>query len=201
MNETAAPNLSVRQLLFREATEEESIETLQQRLDPAVVGNLLTGASAALQGTAKTEVGRAINGVLGMDAIDAVVMGWRKHGLLLEAARRTLASPESREVVELARHRVTAGYQPNVNVFVDDLSVGQIDLSLKLTADVIGLLGIVGRGRLLALRSGHVDLAAVLRCQGADLAVGERRINLATEVSLGEGIRLVDETETRGEPA
>lgn len=201
MNESATPNLSVRRLLFGETPSEEPSDTLQRRLAPDVVGDLLSDASTTLQGTAKAEVGRAINGALSMDAIDAVVMGWRKHGLLIQAARRTLASPESPEVVELARHRVAASYQPNIDVFVDNLKVGRIDLSLKLTADVIGVHGVVSRGRLIALRSGHVDLAAVLRCQGVDLAVGERRLNLATEVSLGEGIRLVDEAETQNETA
>ena len=195
MNESTVSGLSVRRLLLGDVTEEESISTLQDGLAPDVADNLLTGASTALRGAARTEVGRAIDAVVKMDTFDAVALGWRKHGLLAEAARRTVASPGSQEVVELASHRITSSYSPNIEVLLDDHRVGQIDVSLKLTANIVGLVGVVTRGRLTSLKSGHIDLSAVLKCQGADVAKGERRIYLASEVSLGDGIQLIDESE------
>ena len=195
MSESKVSALSVRQLLLGDVTDDESTSRLQEELDPEVVDDLLTNASSTLRGAAATEVGRAIGAVVNMDVIDALALGWRKHGLLAEAARRTVSSPGSQEVVELASHRITSSYNPNIEVLLDDHRVGQIDVSLILTANVVGLVGVVTRGRLTSLKSGHIDLSAVLKCQGADLAKGERRIYLATEVSLGEGIRLIDESD------
>ena len=193
MSESNASALSVRQLLLGDVTDDESASRLQEELDPEVVDGLLADASSELRGAAATEVGRAIGAVVKMDVIDALTLGWRKHGLLAEAARRTVASPGSQEVVELASHRITSSYNPNIEVLLDDHRVGQIDVSLKLTANVVGLQGVVTGGRLTSLKSGHIDLSAVLKCQGADLAKGERRIYLAGEISLGDGIQLIDE--------
>jgi hypothetical protein len=197
MDTAVTLDLPIRQVLLGDVSAEESTATLQRRLAPDTVDELLAGTSSALRGAARTEVGRVIDDILRMDTLDAVMLGWRKHRLLTEAARRTVASPDRREVVELARHRIAGSYQPRIDVFVDNVKVGQIDLALNISATVIGMCGVVSDGRLVALRSGHIDLAAILRCEGLALVKGERRIDLAAETSLGEGIQLVDGSEAQ----
>lgn len=190
MNTTKALNLPLRSLLFGDLSGDESAAVLTGRMNEDNVRQLLRDASPALVASTRGEVGNATNAILSIDAFDAIAVGWRKHRLLTEAAERTAKAPGSREVVELASHRITANYEPRVDVYVDGVKAGQIDLTLELSANAIGVCAVVTAGRLVALRSGHIDLAANLRGQGIELAKGERRIDIGAEVSLGNGISL-----------
>lgn len=194
------PSPSIRALLVGDVDRAESTSTLRGRVSPDLLDDVLTGVSSALRSAAEGEVARAIDGLTGMDVFDLISSGWRKHRLLTEAGRRTLASPGSRELVELASHRITAGYRPRIDVYLDEAKVGEIEITLQVTADIAAVIGLVVNGRLIALQSGHIDLTATLDCGGIEIAKGETRIELTAEMSLGEGISLVDEPTASAHP-
>lgn len=200
MNTTAALHLPLRRVIFGDIGRDESATVLAGRLDEDNLKTVLTEASPALISSARTEVGSAVSSILDMDAFDALTLGWRKYRVLAEAARRTSTTPGTRELVELARHKLVAGYKPHIDVYVDGAKWGQLDLELALSADVVGVLGVVTEGRLVALRSGHIDLAVKLRCEGFDLASGDRRVDIGAELSLGDGIDLVPGSDSPDTP-
>ena len=69
-------------------------------------------------------VTRAVSGLLGIDVVDVLLGGWKRHHDLRAAARRTLTDPEDHEIVKLAAHVVELSEHPSGRVLVDDLPGG-----------------------------------------------------------------------------
>jgi hypothetical protein len=159
--------------------------------DPGNLGRALEGLPRATREAAVREVGAATAGLLNVNLIDVLVAGWREHHDLTSAARRTLATPDSTELVQLATHRVTEAQQPYVSVLVDGHRVATLNLDLSVVFDVSALLAGIRAGRLVALHSGHCDITARLALEGADVVTKEARFDLPGVISLGQGIRLL----------
>ena len=145
-----------------------------------------TTRKAAVQEAASTAAA-----LLEVDPIEVLLRGWREHREIAAAARRTLATPGSTELVTVAGHEVTVDQQPSVSVLVDGSQVATLQLGLTIVFDVKALLLGINGGRLTAVHSGHCDVTVTLAVQGTDLAVRHAHFELPGAVRIGQGIRLL----------
>lgn len=150
-------------LLFgQEADSQDAIADRIESADPENLDRALEGLPKATREAAVREVAAATAGLLNVNLIDMLVAGWRKHHDLTSAARRTLAEPDSTELVQLATHQVTEAQQPYVSVLVDGHRVATLNLDLSVVFDISAVLAGIRAGRLVALHSGHCDITATL---------------------------------------
>lgn len=183
--------LSFRLLLFERTTPEQSTGELKGKLAQDLLVGMLPGVSKALLGTGLGEVARVVDGLLGTDVSEVVYEGWRRYAALKEAALRTRQSPGSREAVELATRKISSKYEPRVDIYLDGDKKGEVRFTLELKATTVGMVGIVAETRLIAIEAGHVDLEGRLSCEGNQLVKRGKRVDLAGELPLGEGIPLL----------
>jgi hypothetical protein len=155
------------------------------------LGHALTHLPEMTRRAAVQEAATAAAGLLKVDLIGVLVRGWREHGDIVAAARRTLAAPASTELVSMSAHEVTLEQRPSVSVLVDGQLVATLELGLSIVFDVNALLLLISGGRLVAVRSGRCEITATLAVQGADLLVRQAHLELPGVIPLGRGIRLL----------
>lgn len=193
--------LTVRAFLFGDGTGADTAEAVGRAFrEQGVAEAALRGVrhlSAAGAQLVDREVGKVVDNLLAFDLGDVLVSCWRKHRALTEAARRTLATPDSEEVVTLAAHQATATYCPYVDLFVDDVKVTTLEFKLAVTFLATGLAAVVRSGELVALEGGDCLATATLTLNEAKLAERRMQFEPALMVNLRRGIRLVDETANR----
>ncbi|CAN5622989.1 hypothetical protein BH24ACT13_BH24ACT13_05620 [soil metagenome] len=194
MNRSAAQSpLTVRSFLYGESADADALaHSLDERGVTAVSAEALRGLSRAGRQTAGAEVASVAGALLDLDLDNLLLGGWRKHGELTAAARRTAALPGSREVVQLATHCVTSTHQPYVDLLLDDVRVTRIHFDLSVQFLIKGVLGTVGDGCLLDLVAGHCEVTATLAAEGRHLLTRRGEVELPGMVRLGAGVRLVD---------
>lgn len=178
--------------------EGEAAELLGHAVEERGLGGAVAGAVGGL-GRAGThavcdEVGRTADRLLDLDLGDVLGAAWRKHSALVAAGRRTAAAPGTEELVELATHKVTSVHRPYVEVLVDDVELTKVDLELRLSFLVKGVLGVVRDGRLVALRTGSCEAAATLSCEGVKVASRKATLDAPVLVRLGPGLALASPT-------
>jgi len=149
-----------------------------------IAGQQLRHLSRSAAQAVDEEVGAVAADLLDIDLGDALVLGWRKYTALLEAARRTLASPSSEEVVELATHRVTSDFHPGIDLVIDGIRVNTFELHLALVFDLTGVSAVVRTGHLVAVRGGDCLVTATLTLEGARLAETRRSVDVAAVLPL-----------------
>jgi hypothetical protein len=165
---------------------------LEQRsaLVPAV--RRLAGVPSGLVGVAAGRVGSIVAGFLELGTFDLLAAGWRRYEPLTRAARRTVGPSGEEQVVELATHRVTCAHRPSVDLELDGVPVGSVDVQVDVAFVLHGVRAVVAAGRLTALRSGVIDVEASLACDGVEVAAASRRIDLELEGGLGAGVSLLE---------
>jgi hypothetical protein len=156
----------------------------------------------ATQKAAVREAAAAVAGLLDVDLDGLLLAGWRAHHDLTRAARRTLASPGSTELVDLARHQITVAQQPSVAVLVDGRQVGTIQLALTVEFDISALVAGIKAGLLAAVHAGNCDVTATLAIQGTDVQTASTHLDLPAVLRVSPGIRLLPAEEyPPGQPA
>ncbi|MBM7503497.1 hypothetical protein ACFPER_08445 [Agromyces aurantiacus] len=145
--------------------------------------------STTARGAAYRQVGAAAARLLDFDLVDGVVAGWLKYKALLDAGRRTLGST-SREVVELASHRVTSTYKPVVDVYIDDVRVGSVEFQLSLVFQITGCAADVADGDLVAVEGGDVTVTGTLAVRGKTLATKSRKLDAHLALNLRRPVHL-----------
>jgi hypothetical protein len=184
---------AVRTVLF--GSEENAVGTLKDALASSpvagVLGTALAGLSSATRNAAVGELSRVVSGLLSLDIADIILAGWRKHGALVAAARRTVAAPGTQELVEVVTHTITWSDEPYVELYVDELRVATVHLQLTLGLDVKALVAAVAGGRLVGVRSGSCTVRAALSAEGARLAERTGYLELPLELPLGSGVPLL----------
>jgi hypothetical protein len=110
---------------------------------------------------------------------------------LTKAAKRTLASPDSEEIVVLATHRVVSTHQPSVDLIIDGIKVHTLVFELTVEFDLNGVVAVVRRGDLVALRCGECVVTATLTLKETSLKRSRKgRIDLPLVVRLNPAISL-----------
>ncbi len=145
----------------------------------------------ATRKAAVAEAAATAAGLLDVRLDGLLLSGWRLHHDLTGAARRTLASPGSTELVDLIRHQVTAAQEPSVAVLVDGRQVATIQLGLTVEFDISALVAAVKAGLLVAVHAGSCDVTATLAIQGTEVQNGSTHFDLPAVLAVSPGIRLL----------
>jgi hypothetical protein len=126
-----------------------------------------------------------------LDLGDLVVGRWRKYADLTAVAKRTIAPPDSTEVVKLATHCINSTHRPFVELLVDDIHVVTVSFELCIEFVVRGLVATVRHGHLVALRSGSCDVTATLAAEGRQLVTRQAQLQLPVVIRIGDGVPLL----------
>jgi hypothetical protein len=123
------------------------------------------------------------------------VAGWRDHRDITAAARRTLVTPASKELVGLAPHRVTTIQQPSVSILIDGRRVHTLQLGLSILLDVTGLVAGVAVGRLAGIHSGRCEIGVALTVHEIEILTKRSHLELPGVVALKSAVRLLPASE------
>jgi hypothetical protein len=190
----ATQPLSAALFLFGD-DQEDSVDALAHTLDEhGVVGSLGEGVkrlSGAGRQAANDQVAAVAHGLLDLDLGGLMIAAWGKWADLTAAARRTLATPDSSEIVELAVHTITSTHHPSVELLVNDVHLATVRFELAVKFVIKGLVATVQHGRLVALHAGDCDVTATLAAEGRQLAKREAHLQLPMLVRLGSGLPLM----------
>ena len=126
----------------------------------------LTGSGLA---ALTDEVASVVHGLLSLDLGQLALAGWRKHGELVAAARRTRAAPGTSEVVQLARHTVSSVHEPWVDILVHEVRVATVRARLSVQFAVSALSATVWDGLLVALHGGSCTVTGAFSVEGRQL--------------------------------
>lgn len=168
--------LTAHDVLFADVSHDEAAAAVASALGHAGYAPAVSSAGRLTEAARRAvghEVGAAADSLLDLDLGDAVVAGWRKYSVLMDAARRTRGS-SGREVVELASHRVTTSARPHVDLYVDDVRVNRFEFTLDLVLDIVGCSATVVAGDLVAVGGGDVTVRCTLGLEGATLLTRSR---------------------------
>ncbi len=202
MTTTPAPAPTVRTLLYGPDPDRATgavAQTLRSARAPAAVG-AVPGLSAVGRKAVRETVAGAVGRALDIDVADLLVAGWKRLSALREAARATIASPDSTEVVELVTHTMTAVERPEVEVLVNGAPFGRVETAITLELVLSGLLAVVRHGRLVEVRAGKATGVVRLAIQGATVAEREVSIDVPGVVRLGRGVELLGPEERTPPP-
>ena len=155
------------------------------------LGRVLTRLPRVTQEAAIREAALAAAALLKVDLIDVLVAGWREHRDIFSAARRTLATPGSKEMVGLAPHRISTVQQPAVGILIDGHRVHTLQLGLSIIFDVTGLVAGISHGRLAGLHAGRGEVGVALTIHEIEVLTKRRHLELPGMVALRSGLRLL----------
>jgi len=198
MTITAIPSQPLTAAVFLFGEAQDSVDALAHALDEqgvvGALGDAINNLSRAGRKAAGDQIATVSHGLLDLDLGGLVIAGWGRYADLSAAAKRTFASPDSSEVVELATHTISSTQRPFVELLVNDVHVATVHLELSVRFVVKGLVATVQHGRLTAL-SGGCHVAATVAAEGRQLAKREAHLQLPQLVRLGGGIPLLNDIE------
>ena len=155
------------------------------------LGRVLKHIPRVTQEAAIREAALAAVVLLKVDLIDVLVAGWREHRDIYSAARRTLATPGSKELVGLAPHRISTIQQPTIGILVDGQRVHTLHLGLSIIFEVTGLVAGINGGRLAGLHAGRGELGVVLTIHEIEVLTKQAHLELPGMVALRSGLPLL----------
>ncbi len=189
------PLMTAKLFLFDNAVGEDSTAVIGR----AVRKNGL--AKSALEGlhhlssssreAVNNEIGAVTESLLEVDVGDALVGGWRKYAALAEAARRTLESPGSEEVLSLASHTVTWTSRPQVDLLLDGMKLNSFEFEITFVFELTGVSAVVKGGNLVALSGGRCAVTGTLCLEGAKIAEKKRQMDLGLMLRLSSPVSLL----------
>jgi len=106
---------------------------------------------------------------------------------IIAAARRTLATPASKELVGLGAHRISTVQQPAVGILLDGRRVHTLQLGVSIIFDVTRHGGRGQRRPLSAVHSGRCDVGVALTIHDVEVLT-KRHTSMVKAV--GSGVRL-----------
>jgi len=155
------------------------------------IRNTLDGLPPLTREPALDQVTAAAAGLLDINLADVLAAGWQKHADLTAAARHSLATPGSTDVVDLASHRISSVQEPYVTILVDGHRVATVRFEVSLAFEISALVAEIQAGRLVALRSARCVVTGTLAIQGISVITRQAHIDLPGIISLRKGIRLL----------
>ena len=155
------------------------------------LGRVLKHLPRVTQEAAIREAALAAAALLKVDLVDVLVAGWREHRDIYSAARRTLATPGSKELVGLAPHRISTVQRPAVSILIDGHRVHTLQLGLSIVFDVTGLVAGISHGRLAGLHAGRGELGVALTIHEIEVLTKRTHLELPGVAALKSGFRLL----------
>ena len=160
--------LSARTFLLGETTDNTADVLAQSLREQGVLQSPirgLGGLSASAWQAVHQEIATVVDGLLNLDLGDLLIAGWCKYSDLTKAAKRTLVSPGSEEIVALATHRIVSTHHPSVDLIVNEAKAHTLKFGLSVVFDLTGVAAVVRRGDLVALRGGKCVVTATLKLE------------------------------------
>jgi hypothetical protein len=156
------------------------------------LGHALQRLPRVTREAATREATAAAAGLLKLDLMEVLVAGWREHRDIINAARRTLATPGSKELVGLAAHRIHTVQQPAVSILIDGRRVHTLQLGLSIVFEVTGLVAGVSVGRLAGIHAGRCEIGVALTVHEIEvLTKRAHHVELPGVKALKSGFRLL----------
>jgi hypothetical protein len=146
------------------------------------------------------EAAVAAAGLLKVDLIEVLVSGWREHHDIFSAARRTLDTPGSKELVGLAPHRITTMQHPAVGILLDGKRVHTLQLGLSIFFEITGLVAGISHGRLAAVHAGRGHVGVALTIHEIEVLTKRTHLELPGHAGLRRGFRLLPASHYPDEP-
>jgi hypothetical protein len=199
---TAAPDgvLTAGDLLF--GSQEKAQEALRRHVmaDGRAFARSLVHLPRVTREAAVREAAVAAAGLLKVDLIEVLVSGWREQRDIFTAARRTLATPGSKELVGLAPHRISTMQQPAVGILIDNKRVHTLQLGLSIFFEVTGLVAGISHGRLDAVLAGRGHVGVALTIHEIEVLTKRSNLELPGHAGLKRGFRLLPASHYPDEP-
>jgi hypothetical protein len=170
-----------------------AVDAVEQALDGPAGEHIRTAVGELpprLHQPMNEHLAAAISELLQPRLDDILIDGWRRYDDLVAAALRTDVNGSSEEV-DLIAHTVTYMARPSIELFVDGVKRGNLELVVKVELDVDELTAVVDAGRLTALRSGHAVIHTHLEVADVEMARTDLPVDLALMLVLGAGIPLL----------
>jgi hypothetical protein len=199
---TAAPDgvLTAADLLF--GSPEKAHEALARHVmaDGRAFARSLVHLPRVTREAAVREAAVAAAGLLKVDLIEVLVSGWREHHDVFSAARRTLDTPGSKELVGLAPHRISTMQQPAVGILLDGKRVHTLQLGLSIFFEITGLVAGISHGRLAAVHAGRGHVGVALTIHEIEVLTKRTHLELPGHAGLRRGFRLLPASHYPEEP-
>jgi hypothetical protein len=199
---TAAPDgvLTAADLLF--GSQEKAHEALARHVmaDGRAFARSLVHLPRVTREAAVREAAVAAAGLLKVDLIEVLVSGWREHHDIFSAARRTLDTPGSKELVGLAPHRISTMQHPAVGILLDGKRVHTLQLGLSIFFEVTGLVAGISHGRLAAVHAGRGHVGVALTIHEIEVLTKRTHLELPGHAGLRRGFRLLPASHYPDEP-
>jgi hypothetical protein len=148
----------------------------QQTRAGALEGSLrdlgLLAAAIALAPSAGSEVAGALSTLLDAPVGNLALRGWRKHRDVLDALEETEESGD-RQVVRLARHKVSSSQSPSVEVATSGArqTVLEVDLKVELEIGLVDLT--IEAGQIVGSSTGETKASGRLSASGQTIVKRE----------------------------
>ena len=194
---TAGPDgvLTAADLLFGSSEDAHEALTRHVMSSGRNLARALVRLPRVTREAAVREAAVAAAGLLKVDLMDVLVAGWREHRDIYSAARRTLATPGSKELVGLAPHRVSTVQQPAVSILVDGHRVHTLQLGLSIIFEVTGLVAGISAGRLTGVHAGRGEIGVALTIHELEVLTKRSHLELPGAMALKSGFRLLAASE------
>ena len=190
---TAGPDgvLTAADLLFGSSEDAHEALTRHVMASGRNLARALVRLPRVTREAAVREAAVAAAGLLKVDLMEVLVAGWREHRDVYSAARRTLATPGSKELVGLAPHRVSTVQQPAVSILVDGHRVHTLQLGLSIIFEVTGLVAGIHAGRLAGVHAGRGEIGVALTIHELEVLTKRSHLELPGAMALKSGFRLL----------
>jgi hypothetical protein len=193
MTRPLSESATVRDLLFEDVPD-TSKDALTKALHKSGTVSALIPSFLAVSDVAERKVAEATDDQLSLNLVDLVVGGWKTYGALREAAERTHDAPGAEEFVAMVTHKIDSSHHPSVELYVDGESICTIEMTLRITFTMAGVLAVVKEAQLTAIKSGNCTVAASLTIAGVEVAKKQRKLDLPGVIRLRRGIALLEPT-------
>ena len=199
---TAAPDgvLTAADLLFGSNEKAQEALTKHVMADGRAFARSLVHLPRVTREAAVREAAVAAAGLLKVDLIEVLVSGWREHHDVFSAARRTLDTPGSKELVGLAPHRISTMQQPAVGILLDGKRVHTLQLGLSIFFEITGLVAGISHGRLAAVHAGRGHVGVALTIHEIEVLTKRTHLELPGHTGLRRGFRLLPASHYPDEP-
>jgi hypothetical protein len=116
-----------------------------------------------------TEVGEIVAGFLEIDLAAVAMHGLRTYQELLRAAKATLESPDTAELVSVDGLEIRTDQHPHIELLVGTTPVATVALDVGVVVAIVGLVATVEHGRLTRLTGGRCTVTVSVAFGGEEL--------------------------------
>ncbi len=135
------------------------------------------------------EIGGLVSSMLDIDIKDVLVGAWDKFRSFKAQLAKHKISPGERVLIPLIEHTVHSGYQPKVEILMNEQVIQVIDFDIDLALTFKGACLKVEAGRIVEIRTGTCQGRCTVKCEAFVIFQKDSpTLQLPGSIRLGEGI-------------